>query len=378
MEAAVIIERNSIPEPNSGCWLWVGGLTRDGQPRASMGGTTRIARLVALECRIGPLRGGSAKPACDNVMCVNPDHLERTPSPAEFIGKSFGSWTVVEYIGSNGRSKMVRVRCACGFERALEFKRLSSGVSRRCKRCGTGQNDTLRDRLFSRCVSSSTGCWEWTGPRVGLGYGVLRWEGKNQIASRVALESRLGRKLEPGEFALHRCDNPPCCNPDHLFPGSRADNMDDMVSKGRSTRGTNSPFAKLDDAKVFAILKSTKGDTETALQFGCSREKVSTIRRGEAWTHVSRPANYQEIAAARPGRGSRGEASPSSTITDAIASEVLASPERSPVIAKRLGVSCVVVRQIRRGVTWRHVPRPPGYDALRSARDRFGRIPRSA
>ena len=72
-------------------------------------------------------------------------------------------------------------------------------------------------------------CWEWTGSRSPEGYGRL---GK-AYAHRLMLSLILSRQLNHDEHACHRCDNPPCANPRHLFVGSASDNLADMVQKGR-------------------------------------------------------------------------------------------------------------------------------------------------
>lgn len=81
-------------------------------------------------------------------------------------------------------------------------------------------------------IDEATNCWNWTGKRNVGGYGLIRINGRTFIASRVAWTLING---EPGSlFVLHKCDNPPCINPLHLFLGSHKDNSADMVRKGRS------------------------------------------------------------------------------------------------------------------------------------------------
>lgn len=75
-------------------------------------------------------------------------------------------------------------------------------------------------------------CWPWTGARAWNGYGQFGDGGQIHIASRVAWELSCGPIAE-GLHVLHRCDNPPCVNPAHLFLGTHSDNMRDMVAKGR-------------------------------------------------------------------------------------------------------------------------------------------------
>ena len=87
--------------------------------------------------------------------------------------------------------------------------------------------------LFWSRVQQSPSCWEWTGHRSEDGYGTLRFNGQMQKAHRVAWQLTNG--LIPDRFhVLHRCDNPPCVRPEHLFLGSNHDNVLDRHSKGRT------------------------------------------------------------------------------------------------------------------------------------------------
>ena len=136
-------------------------------------------------------------------------------------------------------------------------------------------------------------CWPWTAGTNNYGYGLIsrgrRGEGL-VLAHRVALERRLGRPLKPGHCACHHCDNPPCCNPEHLFEGTLADNNRDMSRKGRAARGESAGNTKLTEAMVLEIRsRAQAGEYQRTLaaEFGVSRENVSLIVNRVNWRHVA-------------------------------------------------------------------------------------------
>lgn len=91
-------------------------------------------------------------------------------------------------------------------------------------------------RIVERFAADGVdGCWEWPMYCHPSGYGHLNYLNRNSStrAHRLAYELLAG-PLQPGEFVLHKCDNPPCFRPDHLRAGTNADNMADMAAKGRS------------------------------------------------------------------------------------------------------------------------------------------------
>lgn len=91
-------------------------------------------------------------------------------------------------------------------------------------------------RRFAAKVDSSSGpdgCHLWTGAKTGDGYGQFGLNLKTVYAHRIALATKLGRELAPGEMALHTCDNPSCVNPKHLYPGDQKQNMRDCAERGR-------------------------------------------------------------------------------------------------------------------------------------------------
>lgn len=94
----------------------------------------------------------------------------------------------------------------------------------------------LAVRLWER-VDKSGDCWLWTGPCNNKGYGVfgIGHSGKT-TTHRLSWELTFG-VVPAGLFVLHRCDNPPCCRPEHLFIGTNSDNIKDSVAKGRFRAG---------------------------------------------------------------------------------------------------------------------------------------------
>jgi hypothetical protein len=93
-------------------------------------------------------------------------------------------------------------------------------------------------RLLDAIVPAGNGCHVWPkGPYCGRDYGTVPLNGRTIYVHRLLLERKLGRPIRPGYLALHTCDNPSCCNPDHLYEGTYSDNILDAVARQPSQLG---------------------------------------------------------------------------------------------------------------------------------------------
>jgi hypothetical protein len=153
----------------------------------------------------------------------------------------------------------------------------------------------VKERFWGRVETEDPGgCWLWVGTKTRGGYGMLRGPDRGMVlAHRVSWEIRNGR-IPPaidGKRAcvLHRCDNPPCVNPAHLFLGTDADNNADMAAKGRrrAPRGEANGRARLRASDVAAIREAYAAGGETcqslAVRHGVAATTISALLSGKTW-----------------------------------------------------------------------------------------------
>lgn len=143
------------------------------------------------------------------------------------------------------------------------------------------------ERLRS-LVKKTRKCWNWTGCTTKGGYGQFKINGKKYYVHRIVYYLYYG---QPRGIIMHTCDNPSCCNPKHLKDGTQAENLADMVRKGRQNRvdkakGENNGNSKLTEKKVKQIRKMPGTQKEIAKLSGVSQNQISRIKNKRNWTHI--------------------------------------------------------------------------------------------
>lgn len=195
-------------------------------------------------------------------------------------------------------------QCGCGqktniADRDDEMNGIKKGQPLRFA-LGHYKRPSFMDRFWTK-VDMSRGvdaCWEWAGYVNRRGYGELTVNGQRVSTHRLAYTLAIG-EIPDGILVCHKCDNRACCNPNHLFLGTNADNMHDMVQKGRNSKGKpqihlgeQNGNHKLTTEQVISIREryAAGGITqkELAQEFEISPTQLSRIVRGLFWKAVTR------------------------------------------------------------------------------------------
>lgn len=153
----------------------------------------------------------------------------------------------------------------------------------------------IAERFWPR-VNKTDSCWLWTGSKNNKGYGVIGRGGNNggmMYVHRLSFSIANPGANMAGMAVMHKCDMPPCVNPDHLSLGTLADNHRDMWLKGRMNppKGENSPKAKLTESQVMEIRRRFRptvfsNTKELAKEFGVTQQSITAIVCGKNWKHI--------------------------------------------------------------------------------------------
>lgn len=157
-------------------------------------------------------------------------------------------------------------------------------------RIGTPYLPSQEQRFWAK-VERGPGCWEWLCGTNAYGYGRVRFNGRAQLAHRVAWQIENG-PISNGAHVCHSCDNPLCVRPDHLWLGTAQDNMADMKAKGRQRRGEGKPNAVLTADLVRQIRQEhvhrckKHGSLAIAKRLGLKHTAVYRAAMGITWRHI--------------------------------------------------------------------------------------------
>ncbi len=324
---------STIPT-DQGCLEWMAGCTQDGYGQFFLERANCLAHRVAWEIVNGPIPAGLViRHMCNNPCCVNPEHL-LTGTYADNVADMMrsGRWM-------NAPNTYVRP------VRPTDAERFYAKVSK---------------------TPTDTGCLEWLGCCSPRGYGQFGWKGKIYTAHRVAWELVNG-PIPDGSLCCHKCDNRKCCNPAHIFLGTHADNMRDMVDKGRhvSVRGEQNYNTKLTEQDVIAI----RGEKfagwrrcDIAQHFGISGKQVGIILSRKNWAHIDATQD-----AAR-----ENERPPAAKLTEQDVIAIRSDLYREwtlAAIGKQFGITESQASNILNRKSWAHVDAPHEIDPINGKRD---------
>jgi hypothetical protein len=250
------------------CWIWIGAIGSEGYGRF----TDDIPKTIAPHRYSYKLKHGAipegmvVRHMCHNPLCVNPVHLKLGTQEQNIADKKHNT---------NKNPKRIKLTK----EEKIQIRFW-----------------TYVDKNGPKIPHMETNCWAWIGGVRGEGYGGY-WNGKtNVIAPRYSYELTYGPITE-GNLICHKCDNPKCVRPDHLFEGTPGDNSRDRTQKGRQRggpeRGSRHHSAKLNEDKVLEIRRiwdNTPNKVglheKIGKSFGVSAGTISGIVKRVTWIHI--------------------------------------------------------------------------------------------
>ncbi|WP_406170318.1 HNH endonuclease [Streptomyces canus] len=221
----------------------------------------------------------------------------------------------------------------------------------------TMRNEPVAERFWSKVdKAESDACWPFTANTTRLGYGMFYLDGRNHLAHRVAFFLAHGRWPQP--HCLHSCDNPPCCNPEHLSEGTHQENMRQMIERDRRVplTGELHPSARLTEGDILEAQQLRDQGwklSDLAERYGVSLSAVGRALQGRSWTQTG--AGY-EPAIRRAGEPKRGADHPMAKATPEMVAEIRRradSGEPRGLLQLAFGLSKSTIQRIVTRTGWR-------------------------
>ncbi len=210
------------------------------------------------------------------------------------------------------------------------------------------------DRFWSRVDKKGPDdCWEWNRNILKNGYGQF-WCGEPVLAHRFSYEAINGEGSARGMKVLHRCDNPPCCNPDHLFLGTSKDNMDDKHQKGRQRyiKGDECSWSKLTESDVKEIrelIAQGMVQRRIAEKYNVHPATICYINKNASWNHNG------EIRKRGQPKGEECFQSKLNSGDVLKIKELISKGISQQRIANEFDISQTLVARIKSGRAWKHI-----------------------
>ncbi len=184
--------------------------------------------------------------------------------------------TVAQRIALAHRAKVMMTCRQCGASFVSPRSKAEQGRKYCSHPCGIEANRVGLEVRFWRNVQKTDGCWAWAGCTTAFGYGILR----PFAAHRYSWTLHVG-PIPDGMLVLHKCDNPPCTRPDHLFLGTQMDNVRDMLAKGRKPRPSNTKLTPEILSVIRERVRNGESQTQLAREYGTTQSAVSVALRNK-------------------------------------------------------------------------------------------------
>lgn len=250
-------------------------------------GTTEIPQRQPKRCKV---EGCDRKYRCSGYCGIHYARVRAT-SEAGPVGRMQRAPQECEADGCSEKAKFFGL-CASHEYQRKRIAEVESGEYARIYSWATNEERLRAQGWTEKVVRPGLGpCWEWNGLRDKRGYGRVAVEGrKMRFAHRIAYMTWVS-DLADSDYMCHKCDNPSCINPAHLFPGDQTANMSDAAKKDRTAFGVRQGQAKLNDDLVREIraryVPRKVSQAYLAAEYGVSQAAINKVVRGKTWRRVA-------------------------------------------------------------------------------------------